>query len=129
MQRMRSNRKIDAQEDIRRLAAHILAETDRAEVLQTLIQALNDDAAIVRREAAASIGLLAQRNPQMEALSDAVGTLITQLAIGDLDQKITSARALSHIGNRTALIPLTEALTAPEFTSAWRLSKPWFIYP
>ncbi len=116
MQRMRSNRKIDAQEDIRRLAAHILAETDREEVLQTLIQALNDDAAIVRREAAASIGLLAQRNPKMEALSDAVGTLITQLAIGDLDQKITSARALSHIGNRTALIPLTEALTAPEFT-------------
>ncbi len=116
MRRMRSNRKIDAQEDIRRLAAHILAEIQETEVLKILIQALSDDAAIVRREAAESIGMMAQRDPQMKELSDAVGTLITQLAIGDLDQKIVSARALSHIGNRAALVPLTEALKEPEFT-------------
>lgn len=116
MRRMRSHRKIDAQEDIRRLAAHILAEIQETEVLKTLIQALNDDAATVRREAAESIGIMAQRDPQMKELSDAVGTLITQLAIGDLDQKIVSARALSHIGNRAALVPLTEALKEPEFT-------------
>ncbi|WP_456404971.1 HEAT repeat domain-containing protein [Thiolapillus sp.] len=116
MQRMRSNRKIDAQDDIRRLAAHILADIEEIEVLKTLIQALNDDAAIVRREAAESIGILAQRNPQIKELSDAVGTLITQLAIADLDQRIISARALSHIGNRAALAPLMEALNAPEFT-------------
>ncbi len=116
MRRMRSNRKIDAQQDIRRLAAHVLADIDEAEVLQTLIQALNDDAAPVRREAAESIGIMAQRNPLLADLSDAVGTLITQLAIGDLDQKIASARALSHIGNRAALVPLVETLKAPEFT-------------
>ena len=116
MQRMRSNRKIDAQEDIRRLAAHILADIEEIDVLKTLIQALNDDAPIVRREAAESIGILAKRNPQIRELSDAVGTLITQLAIGDLDQKIVSARVLSHIGNRAALVPLMEALNAPEFT-------------
>ncbi|WP_456412596.1 HEAT repeat domain-containing protein [Thiolapillus sp.] len=116
MRRMRSNRRIDAQQDIRRLAAHVLAETNEEEALKTLIQALNDDAAPVRREAADSIGLMAKRNPQLAGLTDAVGTLITQLAIGDLDQKITSARALSYIGHRAALVPLLEALKAPEFT-------------
>ncbi len=116
MRRMRSNRKIDAQLDIRRLAAHVLADIDETEVLKTLIQALNDDDAPVRREAAESIGIMAKRNPQLDGLSDAVGTLITQLAIGDLDQKIASARALSYIGNRAALAPLVEVLKAPEFT-------------
>lgn len=116
MRRMRSTRKIDAQQDIRRLAAHILADIDAAEVLETLVQALSDDAPIVRREAAESIGIMAKRNPLLAGLSDAVGTLITQLAIGDLDQKLASARALSYIGNRSALLPLTEALKAAEFT-------------
>jgi HEAT repeat protein len=116
MQRMRSHKKIDAQQDIRRLAAHILADFNTDRAIETLIQALNDDAPIVRREAAESIGIIANSNPHIPILSDAVGILITQMAVADLDQKIASARALSRIGNRTALIPLTEALKDPAFT-------------
>jgi len=116
MRRIRSHRKIDVQQDVRRLAARALAETDDPLAVDTLIQALNDDDALIRREAAESIGVIAQRSQQIPALMDAVGALITQLAISDIDHKVTCARTLSYLGNRAALAPLIEATRAPEYT-------------
>lgn len=116
MRRIRSNRKIDVHQDIRRMAARVLADTDQPLALDALIQALNDDDSQVRREAAQSIGVIAQRNCQASRLMDATGTLITQLAIGDIDQKVTCARTLSYLGNRAALVPLMDATKAPEST-------------
>ncbi len=116
MRRIRSHRKTDVQQDVRRLAVRVLAETDDPLAIDTLIQALNDDDELIRREAAEAIGVIAQRSQQLPGLMDAVGALITQLAISDIDHKVTCARTLSHLGNRAALAPLIEATRAPEYT-------------
>ncbi|MEA3303577.1 MAG: HEAT repeat domain-containing protein [Pseudomonadota bacterium] len=116
MRRIRSHRKTDVQQDVRRLAVRALAETDAPLAIGTLIQALNDDDDLIRREAAESIGVIALRSRQIPELMDAVGALITQLAISDIDLKVSCARTLSYLGNRTALLPLIEATRAPEFT-------------
>ncbi len=116
MRRIRSKRKIDVNQDIRCLAARILAETDDPVAVDALIQALNDDDGMVRRETAEAIGIIARRTGKMPKLMDAVGSLITQLTLGDIDQKVTCARTLSQIGNRAALAPLMDATRAPEST-------------
>jgi HEAT repeat protein len=116
MRRIRSHRKSDVQQDVRRLAARALAETDNPVAIDTLIQALNGNDDLVRREAAEAIGVIARRSQQIPELMDAVGALITQLAISDIDHKVTCARTLSYLGNRAALAPLIEAARAPEYT-------------
>ena len=110
MARIRSQRKIDTGEDVRRLGTRILAESDRDEALQALILTLSEDDPMLRREAAESIGNIALRGVDNPLLMDAVGTLITQLAVGDLDQRLACARALGYLGNRAALVPLIESL-------------------
>ncbi len=116
MRRMRSMRRINAEQDVRRLGARVLAETEEESAIEALIQALSDEDELVRREAAEAIGAIGLRNRHLPKLTDAVGTLITQLAIGDIEQRVTCARSLSYLGNRTALAPLMEATKAPEFT-------------
>jgi HEAT repeat protein len=114
MKRLRSQRNITPEQDVRRLGARILAESDASEAVAVLIQALNDEDGLLRREAADAIGLIGKRNPAMPELMDAVGSLITQLAMGDMEHRITCARALGNLGNRTALLPLIEALNDTE---------------
>lgn len=114
MKRLRSQRNITPEQDVRRLGARILADCDDTEAVAVLIQALNDEDGLLRREAADAIGLIGKRNPAMPVLMDAVGSLITQLAMGDMEQRITCARALGNLGNRTALLPLIEALNDSE---------------
>lgn len=113
MRRIRSNRHISPGQDVRRLAARTLGELDDEQSLEALIQALSDDDSLVRQEATQAIGEMARINPQLSKLSDAVGTLITLLAMGDLEQKVCCARTLGSLGNRTALVPLVEALKDP----------------
>ncbi|MCG8425805.1 MAG: HEAT repeat domain-containing protein [Chromatiales bacterium] len=111
MKRIRINRHITPDQDVRRLGAKVLASTDDDSAIETLIQMLSDEDDLIRCEAIEAIGEIARRlegsNPK---LMDAVGTLITQLAVGDLPQKVACARALSYLGHRAAMIPLTEAL-------------------
>jgi HEAT repeat protein len=117
MRRIRSHRKsTDVQQDVRRLAVRVLAETDDSVAIDTLLLALNDDDALIRREAAESIGVIARRSQQIPELMNAVGALITQLAISDIDHQVTCARTLSYLGNRAALAPLITATKAPEYT-------------
>ena len=114
MRRIRSHRRIDAHQDVRLLGARILANSRRSESIQTLIHALSDDDDLLRREAAEAIGEIARKDPLVPELQDAVGTLITQLAVSEQDQRLVCARALGHLGNHTALPPLLEALKDSE---------------
>jgi len=114
MRRIRSNRRIDAHQDVRRLGARILANSRRSESIQALIQALSDDDDLLRREAAEAIGEIARNDPQVPELQDAIGTLITQLAVSEQDQRLVCARALGHLGNHAAVPPLLEALKDSE---------------
>jgi HEAT repeat protein len=99
---------------VRRLGARILAGSDRAEAVEALIRALNDDDDLLRREAAEAVGSIASRSRNHAGLMDAVGTLITQLAIGDRDLRIACAGALGHLGNQAAVIPLLDAMNDSE---------------
>jgi HEAT repeat protein len=110
MRRIRSNRRIDTRQDVRRLGARILAGSDRPEAVEALIQVLNDDDELLRREAAEAVGSIASRSRDHAGLMDALGTLITQLAVGDQDLRIACAGALGHLGNQAAIVPLTEAM-------------------
>jgi len=110
MKRMRSNRKINVEQDVRRLGARVLAGITEKPAIDILIWALNDEDAILRREAAESIAETALIVPQPAELMDAVGTLITQLSMGEADQRLICARALGNLGNRAAIVPLIEAL-------------------
>ncbi|MEN8180292.1 MAG: HEAT repeat domain-containing protein [Pseudomonadota bacterium] len=116
VRRMRSNRRINAEQDVRRLGARILAESEEESAIDALNKALSDEDTVVRREAAEAIGAIARRNRQLPKLMDTVGTLITQLAVDGIEQKITCASTLGALGNRAALAPLMEATKAPEFT-------------
>ncbi|MES9923818.1 MAG: HEAT repeat domain-containing protein [Candidatus Thiodiazotropha endolucinida] len=110
MRRIRASKRMTPDQDVRRLGARVLGAANDDEAIDALIMALNDQDDLIRREAADAIGEMAQRNRKNPKLMDAVGTLITQLAVGDLEQKIACARSLSLLGNRAALVPLTEAL-------------------
>ena len=114
MQRIRSNRRIDTHQDIRRLGARILAGSDRREALEALIAALNDDDELLRQEAAEAVGSIAERNRERGELMDAVGILITQLAVGGRDLKAVCADSLGRLGNQAAVIPLLEAVQDSE---------------
>ncbi|MCP3672089.1 MAG: HEAT repeat domain-containing protein, partial [Gammaproteobacteria bacterium] len=114
MKRMRSNRTISVEEDVRRLGARILAGITEKQAIEILIQALNDDSPVLRREAAESIAETALKTPQPDKLMDAVGIMITQLSIGDVDQRLICARALGNLGNRAAIAPLIAALQDQE---------------
>ncbi|MBV2125599.1 MAG: HEAT repeat domain-containing protein [Candidatus Thiodiazotropha sp. (ex Ctena orbiculata)] len=110
MRRIRASKRMTPDQDVRRLGTRALAVANDDEAIEALILALNDQDDLIRREAAEAIGEMAQRNRKNPKLMDAVGTLVTQLAVGDLEQKIACARSLSLLGNRAALVPLTEAL-------------------
>ena len=113
MRRIRSNRRISAHQDVRRLGARILANSRRGESVQTLVQALSDDDELLRREAADAIGEIAARDRAIPELQDAMGILITQLSLGDQDQRLACSRALGRLGNRAAIPPLLELLKDP----------------
>ncbi len=114
MRRIRANRKIKAKDDVRRLGAHILAESSNEIAIRALINALSEDDATLRLEAAAALGQIAIGNRDIPQLMDSVGTLITQLAISELENRVVCARTLGNLGNRAALVPLMEALNDRE---------------
>ncbi|MCP3662129.1 MAG: hypothetical protein GY696_06475 [Gammaproteobacteria bacterium] len=114
MRRIRANRKIKAEDDVRRLGAHILAKSSSEIAIRTLINALSEDDATLRLEAAAALGQIAIGNRDIPQLMDSVGTLITQLAISELENRVVCARTLGNLGNRAALAPLMEALNDKE---------------
>jgi HEAT repeat protein len=110
MARIRSRRKLDPAQDTRCLAARVLAGSDSDAGIAALLEALNDDDAKLRCEAADAIGRIALGDAPPAALMDALGSLITQLTVGDLDQRLSCARTLGRLGNQAAAIPLMEAL-------------------
>jgi len=114
MKRIRSEKNIKPEHDVRRLGARILSECEEPSAISTLIEALNNEDSLLRREAADAVGIIGARNPKIPQLMDAVGILITHLAMGDMLQKVTCARALGYLGNKTALQPLIYALEDKE---------------
>ncbi len=116
VRRLRSNRRISTEQDVRRLGARVLAEFADDRAIATLTACLSDADEFIRREAAEALAATAQDLRMHPQTADAVGILITQLAMGDIELKVSCAKALGNLGNRTAILPLMEALAAPETT-------------
>jgi len=114
MRRIRSEKHIQPEQDVRRLGARILSECQEPAAIVALTEALSDEDSLLRREAADAVGIIGSRDAKTPELMDAVGILITQLAMGDMLQKVTCARALGHLGNKLALQPLIYALDDKE---------------
>jgi HEAT repeat protein len=100
-ERLFVQKKVDVAADVRYLSARILGESDLA--VGALIEALNDDDPVLRREAAESLGHIASRSPETKELADAFGSLATHLNIGDRDLRLACARSLGLLGNSSAI--------------------------
>jgi len=109
-ERLFVQKKVDVATDVRHISARILGESDRIEAIRALIEALNDDDTVLRREAAESLGHIAKRSPDTKELVDAVGSLATHLNIGDRDLRLACARTLGLLANKSAIPILFSAL-------------------
>ncbi|MDM8562227.1 HEAT repeat domain-containing protein [Candidatus Marithioploca araucensis] len=108
------SKKWDVATDVRHLSARILGDSDKEEAVNALIEALNDDDFVLRREAAISLGYIAQHSPQIKALANAFGSLVTHLNIGDIEIRLASVRTLGYLGNQSAIPVLFDYLQDEE---------------
>ncbi len=113
-ERLLVSKKWDVATDVRHLSARILGDSDKEEAVNALIEALNDDDFVLRREAAISLGHIAQRSPQIKALANAFGSLVTHLNIGDIEIRLASVRTLGYLGNQSAIPVLFDYLQDEE---------------
>jgi HEAT repeat protein len=109
--RMKKNRRtIPLEDDLRILGLRVLTKQTDERAIAAMLQALNDDNNEIRYEAALAIAEAAKLNRDAAGLMNAMGSLITQLGLGDEDQQIACARALGYLGNKAAILPLLDAL-------------------
>jgi len=102
-ERLFVHKKVEVAADVRHLSARILGNSDRIEAFQALIEALNDDDLVLCREAAESLGYIADRSPETNGLANALGSLATLVKVGDNDLRLACTRALGTLGNRSAI--------------------------
>jgi len=107
-------RKVALSEEVRRLAARMLGDSDAPTAVAALIDVLLDGDVELSREAADALGRIARRSPGLTGLADAFGVLVTLLGLGKPDQRIACVRALAALGNRAALEPMLEQLDDPD---------------
>ncbi len=110
MTRMRSNREITPEQDVRLLGVRVLIGLDTEECSQALIDALNDEDNAVRKEAALAIAEGVEQGATHPLLMDALGSMVAQLVLGERDLRRACARALGTLGNHAAAAPLLNAL-------------------
>lgn len=97
-------------DDVRYLAARILAESDRAEAIDSLIEALSDDDAELRGESAHSLAQIATRNPNSTEIMNSFGSLMLQLETGTHEIRLACVRALAALGNKEAMLAIIDGL-------------------
>jgi len=94
---------VDVAADIRHLSARILGESNQEQAIHALIDVLNDDDPILRREAVNALGQIAQRSPDIKELHNAFDSLITQINIGDQKMRLACVRTLGLLKNPLAI--------------------------
>jgi len=102
-ERLFVQKKVDIAADVRHLSARILGNSDQIEAVNALIEALNDDDPVLRREAAKSLGHIARRSPETKGLANALGGLVILMNVGDNDLRLACTRTLGVLSNRFAL--------------------------
>lgn len=102
-ERLFVSKKWDVATDVRHLSARILGNSDREEAIKALIEMLNDDDPILRREATISLRHIAQRSPESKELANAFGGLVTHLKMEEAEMRLACVRTLGYLGNESAI--------------------------
>jgi HEAT repeat protein len=113
-ERLFVSKKLDVATDVRHLSARILANSDREEAIKALIEMLNDDDPILRRETTISLGHIAQRSPDSKALANAFGGLVTHLKMEEAEMRLACVRTLGYLGNESAIPVLFDCVQDEE---------------
>ena len=113
-ERLFVSKKWDVATDVRHLSARILGNSDREEAIKALIEMLNDDDPILRREVTISLGHIAQRSPDSKALANAFGGLATHLPMEEAEMRLACVRILGYLGNESAIPVLFDCLQDEE---------------
>lgn len=96
--------------DMRHLAARVLGDSDDEIAIETLLIALAEDDADLRRDAADSLARIADRTPGLDALANAWGALVTHLTTDERSVRLGCVRALGALGKKKTVPVLTDAL-------------------
>ncbi len=102
-ERLFVQKKMEVAADVRHLSARILGNSDHIEAVRALIEVLNDDEPILRREAAESLGHIARRSPETNGLANALNKLTTFMNVGDNELRLACTRTLGVLGKRSAI--------------------------
>ena len=104
-------KKINVASDIRLLSARVLATSNRKEVVSALIECMNDDNPVLRKEAIASIGRIATHSANTPALQNAIGAVLAQLELSDDKIRHECTRTLAKLGSTDVFTHLLKALS------------------
>jgi HEAT repeat protein len=107
---------LEADLDVRRIAARILGSAAAEPAVFALSQTLTSQDSALRREAAASLAAIADRFPQSRALAEAVDVLLEAAAADDRDLRVACLHALAKLNNSRASECLVAALDDKEPT-------------
>jgi HEAT repeat protein len=113
-ERLFVSKKWDVATDVRHLSARILGNSDREEAIKALIEMLNDDDPILRREATISLRHIAQRSPESKELANAFGGLVTHLKMEEAEMRLACVRTLGYLGNESAIPVLFDCVQDEE---------------
>ncbi len=107
---------LEADLDVRRLAARILGSAASESAVAALTQALASEDAALRREAAASLAAIADRFPRNRALAAGIDALIDGADAEDRDLRIACLHALARLEDVRAHARVAAALNDQEPT-------------
>jgi HEAT repeat protein len=108
-ERLFVQKKLDVATDIRHLSVRILGDSDNEQTVKALIEALDYDDPILRREAANSLGQIASRSPETkELVKNAFDGLINHL--NDPEMRLACVQTLGILGNNASIPALIDCL-------------------
>ncbi len=105
---------LEADLDVRRLAARVLGSVVAPPAVAALLDALGGDDADLRREAAASLASIAERAPGHRSLAEGIEAVLDGAEAEDRDVRIACLRVLARLPDERAHARLVAGLDDPE---------------
>jgi len=96
------------------LCARVLGDCDQASIVQPLLACLMDEEPELGREAAESLGRIAERVPDLSEIDNILGPVVTQLRAGSEEIRQACARTLGALKHEAAIPALFAALHDPD---------------
>jgi HEAT repeat protein len=105
-ERLFVQQKLDIETDVQYLSARILGDCDNEQAIKALVEVLNYNDPILRREAINSLGQIAARSP--EKVANAFDNFVAYL--NDPEMRLACVQILGLLGNKAAIPALMNCL-------------------